>query len=72
MPAAHAVHVVAPTAPCRLVSEPVGHGWHCTVEVALYCPAAHSVQLTAPVVLSALVTEPGSHAKHDVCPVLSW
>ena len=72
MPAAHGMHVVAPTAPCRLVSEPAGHAWHCTVEVALYCPALHSVQLTAPVEVSAFVVEPGSHAKHDVCPVLSW
>jgi len=69
-PATHAMHVAPELLVSVLVTAPVGHDVHATIDTLLYCPAPHAVQLVAPTKLSRLVTEPAQHTKQLVCPEL--
>ena len=59
LPAAHAVHVVAPVAFPVFVTDPAAHSAHDESVDALEClPAAHAVHVVAPSRLPVLVIEP--------------
>ena len=71
-PAAHAVHVVAPTPANVSVTDPGEHATHADVDALLYLPASHGVQLTAPDALNVFVTEPAAQSRHAPWPALPW
>ena len=61
-PAAHAVHVVAPSAEPVFVTEPAAHSVHdATLDAAEYLPAPQAVQAVAPGSAPASVIEPAWH-----------
>ena len=63
LPAAHAVHVVAPVVLPVFVIEPAAHAMHvATFDAVEYLPAAHPVHAMAPANAPALVIDPAAHA----------
>ena len=66
LPAAHAVHVVAPAASAVFVIAPAAQSAHdATAEVVEYLPALHSVHVVAPALVPVFVIEPAPQSVHE-------
>ncbi len=64
LPAAHALHAIAPAAVPVSVIDPAPHSMHELVaEVAEYLPAAHAVHVVAAALLPVSVIEPALHGE---------
>ena len=62
LPAAHALHIVAPVLLPVFVIEPAAHVVHvATFDAVEYSPAAHAVHELAPAAVPVSVIEPARH-----------
>ena len=71
VPAAHAVHELAPAKEPVFVIEPASHVMQ-PVEFDEYSPAAHAVHVVAPAAEPVSVVEPAAHSEQYDFPATVW
>jgi hypothetical protein len=73
LPAAQAVHTLAPVVLPLPVTEPAPHVVHdATSDASEYVPAAHAMHELAPVLVPESVMEPAKHTLQKPWPAASW